>query len=245
MVLLYDMWKIFNYLRLFLDVYLMMQLAIPHNIFENLSIKSSINTNCILIAINLWLQTMNRRCCRHFEIICSRIGCADHYLSKQLQHAFESEQIHLNRNTIEKVECDLAQTIFNEVKKIVSSVRRSHQQRKLSRQLQTYSQTRFGGAIIMLNVFREVFFELPEVLINTKIRDDYSLIDKESLDDICDFLEAFEEVIDALNEDKQPSLHRVIPLRQHLINKCQLKEADSMTVIQLKIFLDKSRKEVY
>jgi hypothetical protein len=176
-----------------------------------------------------------------FRDQCSRIGCADHYLSKQLQHAFESEQIHLNKNTVEKVDCDLVQNIFNQVKKVVSSVRRSHQQRKLCRQLQTYSQTRFGGAIIMLNIFREVFFELPEVLINTKIMDDYNMVDKELLDDVCDFLEAFDEVLDALNEDKQPCLHRVIPLRQQLINKCEVKEVDSSAIIQLKVFLGKKR----
>lgn len=139
------------------------------------------------------------------------------------------------------MDCDLAQNTFNQVKKIVSSVRRSHQQRKLSRQLQMYSQTRFGGAIIMLNIFREVFFELPEVLSNTKVVDDYNMIDKELLDEICDFLEAFDEVIIALNEDKQPSLHRVLPLRQHLLNKCEVKEGDSMAIIQLKVFLGEKR----
>ena len=176
-----------------------------------------------------------------FRDQCSRVRCSDHYLSKQLQHAFESEQIHLNRNTVEKVDCDLAQNTFNQVKKIVSSVRRSHQQRKLSRQLQMYSQTRFGGAIIMLNIFRDVFFELPEVLSNTKVVDDYNMIDKELLDEICDFLEAFDEVIVALNEDKQPSLHRVLPFRQHLLNKCEVKEGDSMAITQLKVFLGEKR----
>ncbi len=176
-----------------------------------------------------------------FREQCTRIGCSDHYLNKQLQHAFESEQIHINKNTIEKVDCELSQVVFGQVKKIVSSVRRSHQQQKLSRKLQTYSETRFGGAVIMLNIFREVFFELPEVLINTKVTDNYNLIDKELLDKICGFLEPFQQALDDLSEDQRPSLHQVIPVRQCLINKCQIKETDSTAIIQLKIFLGENK----
>ncbi|CAF2840816.1 unnamed protein product [Rotaria sp. Silwood2] len=43
----------------------------------------------------------------------------------------------------------------------------------------------------------------------------------ELLDDICNYLEAFQEILDAVSEDQQPSLHRVIPLRQYLMNKCE------------------------
>ncbi len=55
----------------------------------------------------------------------------------------------------------------------------------------------------MLNIFREVFFQIPEVLINCKTMDDYNLIEKELLYDICNFLEPFQEVLDALNEHQQ------------------------------------------
>ncbi|CAF4154785.1 unnamed protein product [Rotaria sp. Silwood2] len=135
-----------------------------------------------------------------FREQCSRFGCADHYLNKQLQHAFQSDQIHLNKNKIEKVDCELVQNIFNQVKKVVSSVRHSHQQQKFSQKFQTYSEARFGGAIIMLDIFRE-------------------------------------EILDAVSEDQQPSLHRVIPLRQYLMNKCEVKEEDSAAIIRLKVFL--------
>ncbi|CAF5183039.1 unnamed protein product, partial [Rotaria sp. Silwood1] len=43
---------------------------------------------------------------------CSRVGCADHYLNNQLQHAFQSDQIHLNKNIIEKVDCELVRNSF-------------------------------------------------------------------------------------------------------------------------------------
>ena len=176
-----------------------------------------------------------------FRERCIRIGCADHYLNKQLQHAFMSDQIYLNKNTIEKVDCELIQNVFRRVKKVVSFVRHSHRQQKLSKKLQTYSETRFAGAIIMLDVFREVYFQLPKVLINNKTMDDYNFIEKELLDDICNFLEPFQEVIDALSEDQNPSLHRVMPLRQYLINMCETNELDPNAIIQLKVFLGKKK----
>lgn len=51
-----------------------------------------------------------------FKEQCFRIGCADHYFKKQLQHAFQSEKIYSNKNTFDIVGCELAQTIFNHVK---------------------------------------------------------------------------------------------------------------------------------
>ncbi len=91
----------------------------------------------------------------------------------------------------------------------------------------------------MLDIFRRAFYELPSVLTKSKSIDSYSLIDKEILDDICRFLQPFEEVIEALSEDHRPSLHRVIPLRQCLINKCEINEEDSTAVAELKVFLGK------
>jgi hypothetical protein len=63
------------------------------------------------------------------------------------------------------------------------------------------------------------------------------LIEKKLLDDLCNFLEPFQEVIVALSEDKKPSLHLVIPLRQFLINECEVKEEDSIAIVQIKEFL--------
>ena len=87
---------------------------------------------------------------------CTRIGCSDHFLNKQLQHLFEPTEIHLNRSTVEKVNCETAQNIFLHVKNIVTNVRRSHRQQQLSMKLQIYSETRLNGALIMLDVFRSV-----------------------------------------------------------------------------------------
>ncbi|CAF1474534.1 unnamed protein product [Rotaria sordida] len=180
-----------------------------------------------------------------FRDNCTRIGCFDHYLNKQLQHAFESTEIHTNKNTIEKVNCATGQNVFFHVKKIVTHVRRSHRQQHLSMKLQIYSETRFNGAMSMLDIFRNVFYELPMVLTNTKFMDNYNLIDKQALDDICHFLQPFGEVIEALSEDQRPSLHRVIPLRQCLIIKCEITEEDSIAIAELKLFIAHRMKTVW
>lgn len=60
-----------------------------------------------------------------FRDMCKRVGCSDHYLNKQLQHAFESTEIRVNKTTIVHVNCQEAQCPFGQVKKIVSNVRRS------------------------------------------------------------------------------------------------------------------------
>lgn len=174
-----------------------------------------------------------------FRDQCIRIGCSIHYLNKQLQHAFESSEIHVNKKDIEKFGCETAQDTFSNVKKIVNHVRRSHRQQKLSLKLQVYSETRFNGAMIMLDIFRQVFDELPSILANNKAIDNYNEIDKETLDDICRFLHPFEEVLQTLSEDQRPTLHRVIPLRQCLIKKCVFLEEDSTAVTELKLFLGK------
>ncbi|CAF4392090.1 unnamed protein product [Rotaria magnacalcarata] len=69
----------------------------------------------------------------------------------------------------------------------------------------------------------------------------YNLIEKDLLDCVCKFLEPFEEVIVNLSEEQRPTLHKVIPLRQTLINSCVVEANDlandSNGIIQLKVFL--------
>jgi len=137
------------------------------------------------------------------------------------------------------VDCDIAQNLFSQVKEIVSNMRRKHQQQNLSRKLQTYSETRFNGAFITLNIFKELYLELPSVLINSKYIENYNLVEKDLLDEICELLVPYQEVIDALSEDQRLSIHRVIPLRQCLIRKCSIDSDDSIGIVQLKRFLGK------
>ncbi|CAF4872642.1 unnamed protein product [Rotaria socialis] len=156
-----------------------------------------------------------------FREQCCRIGCADHYLNKQSQHAFQSEKKHSNRSTFEAGGCELAQTVFGHVKKIVSFVRHSHKQQKLPRELQNYSETRFAGAIIMVDIFREMYQNLPEVLINSNAMENYNAIEKDLLDDICNFLEPFQDVINALSKDRQLCLHQKLTNQPQSSNSYQ------------------------
>ncbi len=170
-----------------------------------------------------------------FNFQCKRIGCSSHYLNKQLEHAFTSE-------TIDKqpVNCVEVQALFKYVKTLVAHVRRSHKQVKLTRQLQTYSDTRFNGAFYMLNVFLMVFDELFPIVNSTHL-EEYANIDKDFLREICEFLVPFDEVFHELSETNRPTLHRVIPLRTYLLNCCQIQPDDHIGIQKLKIFLSKRK----
>ncbi|CAF4387316.1 unnamed protein product, partial [Rotaria socialis] len=166
-----------------------------------------------------------------FKEPCIRIGCSIHYLNKQLEHCFTSV-------TLEKisVNCDLVQEMFDYIRKIVSHVRRTHKQSKLPRKLQSYSYTRFNGAFLTMNVFLTVFDDLVGVLDRTFL-DDYMLIDKDLLEHVCSFLGPFEEVINELSCDKKPTIYKVLPLRQCLINRCTIHQDDHDGIRQIKTFL--------
>ncbi|CAF4699778.1 unnamed protein product, partial [Rotaria sp. Silwood2] len=136
------------------------------------------------------------------------------------------------------VDCDIAQELFNNVKIIVSNIRRSHKQQNLSKKLILYSDTRFYGAYAMLNVFSSIFDELVQIL-DSKLLTTYSRINDDFLLDICRFLLLFDTVIKALSDDRRPTLHRVLPFKQYLINKCEIDNDDNEDLKQVKCFLGK------
>ena len=166
-----------------------------------------------------------------FNSNCKRVGCSDHYLNKQLQHTFTSKAI-----DGEEVNCELAQNMFEDAKNIVTNVRRMHKQQTLSKKLISYSDTRFGGAYDMLVVFSNVFDELVKVL-DTRLLSTHSKIDKDLLYDVCEFLFPFVSVLDILSDSKRPTLHRVLPLKYFLINKCCVNDADKEGIKEVKCFL--------
>jgi hypothetical protein len=166
-----------------------------------------------------------------FSLNCTRIGCSSHYVNKQLQHAFTSTEIDK-----EPVNCELAQNMFNDIKHIVATVRRMHKQQNLSTKLILYSDTRFSGAYEMLVVFNEVFDELANLL-ESRLLLTYATIDKNLLDDICEFLSTFDTVFEILSDSKRPTLHRVLPLKQLLINKCCINGDELEGLKQVKHFL--------
>ena len=69
------------------------------------------------------------------------------------------------------------------------------------------------------------------------------LLIEEFYNKLYDFISVFDEVIDKLSDDSRPTLHRVIPLRQHLINLCSISDNDNDNdnLIHLKKFIDISR----
>ncbi len=158
----------------------------------------------------------------------NRVGCSAHYVNKIMEKTFT-----------DKKNSDLkdVQELFSQVKEIVEHVRRCHKQNKLSKKLQIYSKTKFNGAFHMFNVFNEIFDEI-HLTLNTNFLLTYSLINRQLLRQICDFIADFDEVIEKLSDDSRPTLHRVVPLRQHLIDLCSTFDSDeSDHLIHVKKFI--------
>ncbi|CAF3243261.1 unnamed protein product [Rotaria sp. Silwood2] len=166
-----------------------------------------------------------------FKDSCTRIGCSIHYINKQLEHCFTTE-------IIDKVpvKCEIVQQMFVHVRKIVSHTRRTHKQTKLSRKLQSYCDTRFNGAFLTMDVFLLVFDELPGVL-ERALMNDYESIDKDLLSCICLFLKPFEEVIEQFSSDTKPTIYKVLPFKQYLLNHCKIHPDDHDGIQQVKTFL--------
>ena len=155
----------------------------------------------------------------------NRVGCSAHYVNKIMEKTFTDTK---NSDLKE------AHQLFSQVKEIVEHVRRCHKQNKLSKKLQIYSKTKFNGAFHMFNVFNEIFDEIPHTL-NPNFLLTYSLINRRMLRQICDFILDFDEVIEKLCDDSRPTLHRVVPLRQHLIDRCStlpIDEDDDLSSIK-------------
>ncbi|CAF5082801.1 unnamed protein product, partial [Rotaria magnacalcarata] len=174
-----------------------------------------------------------------FKEKCTRIGCSIHYLSKQLEHSFTSEEI--DRTF---VRCTEIQKLFDNVKKVVTHVRRTHRQVKLKQKLQLYSDTRFNGAFYMLNVFLNVFDDIGSVLSSGYI-DYLTGVDKDLLEEVCQFLIVFDNAINQLSEEERPTMHQVLPIRQLLIDHCEVIFEDSSELKELKLFLGERIRSVW
>jgi len=97
----------------------------------------------------------------------------------------------------------------------------------------------------MFNVFDEIFDEIPQTL-NTNFLLTYSIINRQFLRQICDFIVDFDEVIEKLCDDSRPTLYRVVPLRQHLIDLCSTFDNDEDDdLIHVKKFIGIYRFQLY
>jgi hypothetical protein len=90
----------------------------------------------------------------------------------------------------------------------------------------------------MLKIFLDIFDELILVLDSINLNE-YLLLDKEFLEQICSFLNVFDTVIEQLSDDKRPTIYKVLPLRQRLLNECEIKSNDSDGLKEMKVFLCK------
>ncbi|CAF1436489.1 unnamed protein product, partial [Rotaria sp. Silwood1] len=155
----------------------------------------------------------------------------------QLEHCFTTDVI-----DEVPVKCEIVQQMY--VRKIVSHTRRTHKQTKLSRKLQSYCDTRFNGAFLMMDVLLLVFDELPGVL-ERALMNDYESIDKDLLSCICLFLKPFEEVIEQFSSDTKPTIYKVLPFKQYLLNHCKIHPDDHDGIQQVKTFLEKRIQDVW
>ncbi|CAF1035461.1 unnamed protein product [Rotaria magnacalcarata] len=109
-------------------------------------------------------------------------------------------------------------------------------QSKSPRTFQSYPDNRFNGAFPTMNVFLTLSNDLAGVLDRTFL-DDYMLMDKDLLEHVRSFLGPFEELINELSCDKKPTVYKVLPLRQCLINRCTIHQNDHDGIRQMKTFL--------
>ncbi|CAF0968562.1 unnamed protein product [Adineta ricciae] len=131
-----------------------------------------------------------------FKLKCQRVGCSVHYINKQLEHA-------LTKKEIDKmpVSCGIVQELFDRTETLVAHLRGSYKQTKMSKRVQTYSETRFNGAFHMLNIFLQIFDELFIILDDSHLNE-FLTMDRDLLEEICSFLKIFDQAIEELSEDK-------------------------------------------
>ncbi|CAF5155831.1 unnamed protein product, partial [Rotaria sp. Silwood1] len=82
-------------------------------------------------------------------------------------------------------------------------------------------------------------FDVIKSLVASFRRSHRQSIEKDLLSHIGDFLKVFDDMIRTLNDETQPTLHKLIPLRMVLINHCSPKADDALSIIILKKFLSR------
>ncbi|CAF1472915.1 unnamed protein product, partial [Didymodactylos carnosus] len=152
------------------------------------------------------------------------LGCSAHYVNKILEHAFKSDK------------CTQAVSLFESIRDIVTNIKRTHQQSKLSKCLRNYSDSRFSGIYLMMMSFLEVYSELPAIL-SKEHKQKYPNIQQTVVESLCKYLKDFHDVIEKLSADKVPTLHLVVPFQQLLISRSFVNDDDHRTLKLLKKFI--------
>ncbi len=88
----------------------------------------------------------------------------------------------------------------------------------------------------MFYIYNEIFEEIPQALSGNLLLS-HSLMNKPLLNQLCELLTHFDEVIERLSEEKRPTIHLVVPLRQYLIKCCVSDNEDEPGLISVKEFI--------
>ncbi|CAF1537198.1 unnamed protein product [Rotaria sp. Silwood1] len=83
-------------------------------------------------------------------------------------------------------------------------------------------------------------FDVIKSLVASFRRSHRQSIEKDLLSHIGDFLKVFDDMIRTLNDETQPTLHKVVPLRMVLINHCSPKADDALSIMILKKILNQA-----
>ncbi|CAF2122889.1 unnamed protein product [Rotaria magnacalcarata] len=110
------------------------------------------------------------------------------------------------------INCNDIQKLFDNVLNIITYIRRSRNQSKLSKKLQIFSETRWNSVYDMICSFIEVYPELNDILTDKKQREILVRID---FNDLLACAKYFVDVTELLNAKKTPTIRLVMPLKEH------------------------------
>ena len=127
--------------------------------------------------------------------------CPYWMLNSLSQQTVRTHVVTSEENDKKLVERDKVQSLFENIKQIVTYVRRNHRQVKLKQKLQLYSDIRFNGAFHMMNAFLNVYDDIGGVVNNNYI-DSLTAINNELLEEICGFLKLFDQAVEELSEEE-------------------------------------------
>ncbi|CAF1482810.1 unnamed protein product [Rotaria sp. Silwood1] len=189
------------------------------NILRSFSLE--LDKNTFIVCDN---ENKMRAAFRHGAV---RVGCSAHFLNKIVEHSL----------TLPTIGCDDIQMMFNNVQDLVSYLRRSHNQSKLSKRLQLFTKTRWNSGYSMIYSFITVYPELSGVVKDPEQKHKLAAIDYDVLLEFSNYFKYFVKVTEVLSADKHPTIHLVLPLKQWLINLSKPNAHDSAAIASLKKYM--------
>ncbi|CAF4341786.1 unnamed protein product [Rotaria sp. Silwood2] len=138
-----------------------------------------------------------------------RIGCSAHYVNKVIEHSLTNCNIG----------CDLIQQTFNQVKTIVSHIRQTHIQARLSLSINLFSKTRWNSAFQMIQDFLDMYSEINELLTSSDQKLRLISMDLDLLKEFTKYFVLFGNICPQLKDEFYNVLRDEIDGRQSLESK--------------------------